>query len=120
MEETGEAMYIPCFALASEKPLWSGELSGFRSSILIHPDGYHVGSNVDPTLKSTVKSSELTTTADGQLNPLMLMVSLDQAVRIGPQQTAVADVRVLASQNKVQSSTGPVVPMEDILAPKKL
>ena len=78
-----------------------------------------MGPSVRPNAEEgAAKIPELTTTADGRLSPPMLMVSLDHAVHIGPQQTTVADVRVLASQNEVQCSTGLVVPKEDIMTPK--
>ena len=44
------------------------------------------------------------------------MVSLTHAVSVGPQQTAVADVRIQGPLENLQNSTGIVVPKEDSLA----
>ena len=51
-----------------------------------------------------------------QTSPPVLMVSLTHAVSVGPQRTAVADVRIQGPLENLQNSTGTVVPKEDSLA----
>ena len=72
VDETGVTKEVPCFVLASEKPIWSGELHncgvilgtnalvdlGFQvihsNGTVVHPEGYKV--SIDPTQSSGISS----------------------------------------------------------------
>ena len=152
VDETGTTKEVPCFVLASEKPIWSGELRncglilgtnalvdlGFQvtysNGTVVHPEGFQVSVNPKQS-PSTASSTEVEgdsitqsiptasickekegTNTSAQTSRPVLMVSLAQTVRIGPQQTAVARVRIQEQLDDQQSVTGVVVPKEDCLA----
>ena len=106
----------------------------YSNGTVVHPEGYQASVNPKQILStaSSMEAEEDSVTqsiytasickekkgsnASGQSSRPVLMVSLAHTVRIGPQQAAVARVRIQEQLDDRQSLTGVVVPKEDCLA----
>ena len=101
---------------------------------VVYPEGYRVsatlkqspstpssveaeGDSITHSVPTTPMCEEHKESNDSkQISPPVLMISLTHAVSVGPQRTAVTDVRTQGPLEKLQNSTGIVVPKEDSLA----
>lgn len=140
IEKTKEMRQVPCYVLESTKPIWGGELKncavilgtnaleslGFR---IVHQDGTTVkpfGQEDDPE-EEDKSMAGMSAKSEGQVDdpedkstPGVLAISVRHTVRIGPQQTLIADVIVEQEPlSEEQSQMGIVVPKEDELASRE-
>ena len=119
VEKTEKSQQVPCYALASSKPIWKGELE--NCAVILGTNALErLGFSIVQSDGTTVKPEGQGKSTEVQPETIatkVLAISLSHVARIGPQQTIIAEVKVdHDSTAEVSNLAGIVVPKEEVLA----